>query len=179
MMKSSRRVMLVQPVDPAMKRFLSALLTVETLVAGGFYTIAAAILFADVISRELFASSIWGGQRMAVLLANGSALIGIGVAVALNRHIRPSALDGLILARFDPITVRLGHMVGASVLFAGAYFGALLVLENKAMGFSTPPLKLEIWIAQLALPYGFASASLRYLFFAIDPALQPQHVERI
>ncbi|WP_193140916.1 TRAP transporter small permease [Meridianimarinicoccus sp. MJW13] len=162
-----------------MKRFLSALLTVETLVAGVFYAIAAAILFADVISRELFASPIWGGQRMAVLLANGSALIGIAVAVALNRHIRPSVLDGAIPARFDPVTVRLGHLVGAAVMFGGAYFGALLVLDNKAMGFTTPPLKLEVWIAQLVLPYGFASAGLRYLFFAIDPDLQPKHEDRI
>lgn len=169
----------VQLIDKAMKRFLSALLTVETLVAGAFYTIAAAILFADVISRELFASPIWGGQRMAILLANGSALIGVAAAVALNRHIRPTVLDGVIPARFDGITVRAGHIVGAAVMFAGAYFGAMLVLENKAMGFSAPPLKLEIWIAQLALPYGFASAGLRYVFFAIDPELQPKHEERI
>lgn len=165
--------------DPAMKRFLSALLTVETLIAGTFYAIAAAILFADVISRELFDSPIWGGQRIAVLLANGSALIGIAVAVALNRHIRPSVLDGAIPARFDPVTLRLGHLLGATVMFIGAYFGALLVLENKSMGFTTPPLKLEIWVAQLALPYGFASAGLRYLFFAIDPDLQPKHEDRI
>lgn len=162
-----------------MKRFLSALLTVETLVAGAFYAIAAAILFADVISRELFSNPIWGGQRMAVLLANGSALIGIAVAVALNRHIRPSVLDRAIPARFDPVTIRAGHVVGALVMFAGAYFGAMLVMENKAMGFTTPPLKLEIWIAQLALPYGFASAGLRYMFFAIDPTLQPAHEDRI
>lgn len=162
-----------------MKRFLSGLLVVETLVAGVFYAIAAAILFADVVSRELFSSSIWGGQRIAVLLSNGSALIGIGVAVALNTHLRPSVLDHAIPSQFDPITVRLGNAVSASVLFAGAYFGALLVLENKAMGFTTPPLKLEIWIAQLALPYGLASAGLRYLIFTFNPSLQPSHEERI
>ena len=171
--------MLALQANPVMKRFLSALLTVETLVAGAFYTIAAAILFADVISRELFSNSIWGGQRMAVLLANGSALIGIAVAVALNRHFRPSVLDRVIPQRFDMVTARTGHVIAALVMFAGAYFGALLVLENRAMGFTTPPLKLEIWIAQLALPYGFASAGLRYLFFAIDPALQPAQDERI
>lgn len=175
----SQPATLAQQTDPAMKRFLSALLTVETLVAGAFYTIAAAILFADVIARELFDSPIWGGQRIAVLLANGSALIGIAVAVALNRHIRPSVLDGAIPARFDPVTVRVGHLLGAAVMFAGAYYGALLVLENRSMGFTTPPLKLEIWIAQLAFPYGFASAGLRYLFFAIDPELQPKHEDRI
>lgn len=144
-----------------MRGFLKGLLTVETLVAGAFYTIAAAILFADVVSRELLSQSIWGGQRAAVLLANGAALIGISVAVALNCHIRPSVLDGVVPPSLLPAATRLGHLVSASVMFSGAYFGALLVLENKAMGFTTPPLDLEIWIPQLALPYGLASAGLR------------------
>ncbi|NRB16351.1 MAG: TRAP transporter small permease [Rhodobacteraceae bacterium] len=157
--------------------FLKGLLTVETLVAGAFYTIAAAILFADVVSRELLSHSIWGGQRAAVLLANGAALIGISVAVGLNRHIRPSVLDGVVPQRLLPAATRLGHLVSASVMFSGAYFGALLVLENKAMGFTTPPLDLEIWIPQLALPYGLASAGLRYLIFAIQPGLQPKEQE--
>lgn len=160
-----------------MKRFLSILLRLETLVAGAFYAIAAAILFADVIGREVFSSPIWGGQRMAVLLANGAALIGIGVAFALNRHIRPSVLDFVTPARFEPLVTRLGHLVAAAVLFAGAYFGALLVLDNKMMGFTTPPLDLEIWIPQLALPYGLASAGLRSLIFAGWPDLQPKQQE--
>lgn len=160
-----------------MRGFLDGLLKVETLVAGAFYTIAAAILFADVVSRELLSQSIWGGQRIAVLLANSAALIGIGVAVALNRHIRPSVLDGAVPASFLPVTTRLGHLVSASVMFAGAYFGALLVLDNKEMGFTTPPLDLEIWIPQLALPYGLASAGLRYLIFALQPGLQPEEQE--
>ena len=157
-----------------MRSFLNGLLAFETIVAGAFYTIAAAILFADVVARELFSQSIWGGKRIAVLLANAAALIGIGVAVALHRHIRPSVLDGVVPTKFLPVSLRIGHLVSASVLLAGAYFGTLLVLDNKDMGFTTPPLNLEIWIAQLALPYGLASAGLRYLIFAVDPQLEPQ-----
>lgn len=160
-----------------MKAFLNALLRLETLVAGAFYAIAAAILFADVIGREVFSSPIWGGQRMAVLLANGAALIGLGVAVALNRHIRPSVLDGVTPERLVPLVTRLGHLVSAAVFFSGAYFGALLVLDNKMMGFTTPPLDLEIWIPMLALPYGLASAGLRSLIFAGWPDLQPEQQE--
>lgn len=160
-----------------MRSFLKGLLTAETLVAGAFYTIAAAILFADVISRELFSQSIWGGQRIAVLLANSAALIGIAVAVALHRHIRPSVLDNVVPDQFVPLVNRVGNLVSASVMFCGAYFGALLVLDNKEMGFTTPPLDLEIWIPQLALPYGLASAGLRYLIFAVQPELQPQEQE--
>jgi TRAP-type C4-dicarboxylate transport system permease small subunit len=160
-----------------MERFLNRLLQVETIVAGVFYVCAATILFGDVVLRELFGDSIWGGQRMAVLFANGSALIGLGVATALNRHIRPSVLDNLFAASWQPLISRLGHLFSAGVLFAGAYFCVLLVLDNKHMGFTTPPLDLEVWIPQLALPYGLASAGLRYLAFAIQPDLQPSELE--
>ncbi len=160
-----------------MRRFLSGLLVIETLVAGAFYVGAASILFADVILRELFSQSIWGGQRIAVLLSNGAALIGIAVAAALNRHIRPSVLDHVVPARFDPIVNRVGSFVSASVLFGGAYFAALLVLDNREMGFTIPAIKIELWIPQMALPYGLASAGLRYLIFAFFPDLQPEEQE--
>lgn len=160
-----------------MRSFLKGLLTVETLVAGAFYTIAAAILFADVISRELFSQSIWGGQRIAVLLANAAALIGIAVAVALHRHIRPSVLDIVVPDALLPLVTRVGNLVSSAVMFCGAYFGALLVLDNKEMGFTTPPLDLEIWVPQMALPYGLASAGLRYLIFTLQPELQPDEQE--
>ena len=156
-----------------MKWFLSRLLVAETIVAGAFYAIAAAILFADVVSRELFNDSIWGGQRMAVLFANASALIGISVAVALNRHIRPSVFDTVFPESWSPYVVRLGHVISACVLLGGAYFAVLLVLDNRSMGFTTPPLDLEIWIPQLALPYGLGMAGLKFLIFAGFPDLQP------
>lgn len=156
-----------------MRRILEILLRLETWVAGAFYAIAAAILFADVVSREIFNQSIWGGQRMAVLLANGSALVGISVAVALNRHIRPNVLDHVFPARMQRLVTRAGHVVSAGVLFVGAYFAVLLVMDNRAMGFTTPPLDLQIWIPQLALPYGLAAAGARYLAFAAYPDLQP------
>ena len=76
-----------------------------------------------------------------------------------------------------PIVNRVGNLVSATVMLSGAYFGALLVLDNKDMGFTTPPLDLEIWIPQLALPYGLASAGVRYLIFAVQPDLQPKEQE--
>lgn len=160
-----------------MARFLRGYLFVETFVAGAFYVAAAAILFADVVAREIFSTPIWGGQRIAVLLSNGAALIGIGVATALNRHIRPNILDGIIPARFEPIVVRAGSFFSALIFFGGAWFGMQLMLDNRSMGFTTPPLTLQIWIAQLALPYGLASAGMRALIFAFWPELCPKAQE--
>lgn len=160
-----------------MATLLKRLLQVETLVAGLFYALAASLLFADVIGREVFSQSIWGSQRSAVLLANGAALIGISVAVSLNRHIRPSLLDFAAPKTMVPGIKRVGSLISSVVMFSGAYFALLLVLGNKDMGFTTPPLKLEIWIPQLALPYGLASAGLKYFVFAFLPDLEPEESE--
>ena len=156
-----------------MKWFLSRLLVVETIVAGAFYAIAAALLFGDVIGRELFDAPIWGSQRSAVLLANAAALIGIGVAFALNRHIRPNILDHVVPARFERQLKFVSHLFAAAVLFYGAYLATHFVAFNRELGFTSPPLDLEIWIPQLALVYGFATAGLRSLIFAFDPDLVP------
>ncbi len=141
MTKSSQHITPAQQADH-MKWFLCTLLTVETLVAGAFYAIAAAILFADVILRELFNSPIWGGQRIAVLLANGAALIGIAVAMALNRHIRPSLLDRAIPARFERAADRRRSRYGGSLslprVSVRGSVGAAVGRRNSAPGRHRP-----------------------------------------
>lgn len=156
-----------------MKSFLSYLTAAETVLAGACYALAGALLFCDVALREIFSTSIWGAQRAAVLSANGAALLGIAIAAGLNRHLRPTFLDNIAPKAVQPCLLRIGHAVSAATLFCGAYYGAVLVLENREMGFTTPPFDLEIWIPQVALPYALASAGIRYLCFAVNPDLQP------
>jgi TRAP-type C4-dicarboxylate transport system permease small subunit len=156
-----------------MCKFLDGLLKVETLVAGVFYALAAGILFADVFSREILDSAIWGSQRIAVLFSNASALIGIGVAASMNRHIRPVILDKIFPESFVPMVERTGNAFAAFVLFSGCYFSILLVMGNYELGFTANPLALKIWIPQCALPYGMATAGLRYLIFALFPDTHP------
>ncbi len=156
-----------------MNGVLAKILKLEVLVAGLFYGLAAGILVIDVVSREIFGQSIWGAQRMAVLLANGAALIGIGVAVGLGRHIRPPLLDFIVKDSYLPYVQRIGHFISSLVCFIGAYYASLLVLSNKQMGFTAVPLDLQIWVAQTALIYGLASSGMRYLIFMLRPALAP------
>jgi TRAP-type C4-dicarboxylate transport system permease small subunit len=156
-----------------MKKFLDYLLKAETIAAGVVYTLAAVILFADVMSRELFGNSIWGSQRIAVLFANAAAFIGIGVATAMDRHIRPVIMDNVFPESFDSVIERLGNLLAALVLFTGAYFAVELVLSNREMGFTANPLDLKIWIPQCILPYGLISAGVRYLIFCLFPGTHP------
>ena len=154
-------------------RFLNTILRIETIFAGAFYAIAAAILFSDVIAREVFAQSIWGGQRIAVILANAAGLIGIAVALQLNRHIRPSIMNFSLKPKLERMRIRAGHFFAGAVFAAGTYYAVILVIDNRDMGFTTPPLDLKIWIPQLALVYGLASTALRCFIFSAFPHYEP------
>lgn len=146
-------------------------LKLETAIAAVFYIGAASLLFADVVSRELFSQPIWGAVRSAVFLANGAALIGISIAVATGAHLRPNLLDNLFTGAAKERLIRAGYLLSAMVMFSGTVLGVQLVLGNREMGFTAPPLDFPIWIAQLALPYGFASAGLRYLLLTFHPEI--------
>lgn len=156
-----------------MKGFLGCLMTVETVLASVFCTLAVAFLFGDVIAREVLSTPIWGAQRAALLSSNAAALLGMAIAVGLNRHLRPTVLDWVLPEALQGAGQRLGHLVSAATLLAGAWYATLLVLDNRAMGFTAPPLSLQIWIPQIALPYALASSGLRYLCFAFRPDLLP------
>lgn len=160
-----------------MKSFLEKLLAVETLVATVLYIGVAAILFADVMSREILGTSIWGGQRIAVLLANGAALLGLAIATAKGAHIRPVVADKVVPERFEPILLRLSDLFAALVFAAGAWYAWVFVNDNRHMGFTILPLDWPQWIPQLVLVYGLFSTSLRYFIFAAIPDTRPQAEE--
>ena len=159
-------------------RLLNIILRAETLIAGAFYASAAAILLSDVVAREIFADSIWGGQRIAVILANAAGLIGIAVALQLNRHIRPTIMQFKLKGAFEQMRIRAGHIFAAIVFGLATYYATILMLENRDMGFTTPPLDLKIWIPQLSLVYGLGSTTLRCFIYAIVPAFEPSSEEQ-
>ena len=158
-------------------RLLTYLLRLETVVAGAFYAIAAAILFSDVVARELLENSIWGGQRIAVILANAAGLMGIAVALQLNRHIRPSIMNFTLGSKLEIWRVRAGHIFAGLTFAFATYYAYILMIENRDMGFTTPPLDLKIWIPQLSLVYGLGSTSIRCFIFGALPHLEPSSVE--
>ena len=124
-------------------RLLTYLLRLETIVAGAFYAIAAAILFSDVVARELLENSIWGGQRIAVILANAAGLMGIAVALQLNRHIRPSVMNFSLGGKREIWRIRAGHVFAGTIFAFRTYYAYILLSENRDMDLATPPLDLK------------------------------------
>ncbi|MEZ5479577.1 MAG: TRAP transporter small permease subunit [Thiolinea sp.] len=107
-------------------------------------------------------------------MANGAALIGISVAIATGTHLRPRLLDHLVPERWSPTITRISFLVSALVM-AGVLSGHAAGAGKQGAGFYRATAVVPIWIAQLALPYGFASAALR-LTFGVHPELASKEV---
>jgi TRAP-type C4-dicarboxylate transport system permease small subunit len=157
-------------------RLLSGLFGLEAVVAVTAYAVIATLLVADVTLREVFGTSIYGALRSSVYLMIITGFLGLGLAAARGRHLRPRFADGLIPARFAALTTRLGDLIMAAVLLGFAWVSVHFVLDAKEFGDMARIIDIPLWYLHLVVPYAFLSTALRYLIFAGWPALRPEEV---
>ncbi len=155
------------------RRILAGWHRVECLVAVAAFSTIAIVLLADTLGRELFGEGVFGAQRYAVFALVIGAYAGLGIATATGSHLRPRFADRLLPEAWDPWINRLADLVTGLFLFAAACIGALFVLQSIEIEERTMVLDWLVWPFQVAIPFGFFSASVRYFFFAAYPALRP------
>lgn len=177
------------PAPDGARQFLEFWHTGECYLAVACFTLIASLLLADVIGRELVgpilhklnlyngATGIFGSQRISVYALVVGSFAGIGIATATGSHLVPRLGFGWIPVWLGPTMDRLADLITFLVLIMVAWWGITFVLSSKATGLRAPVLDFAIWPIQLAIPLGFASAALRYLFYAIWPALRPEPPE--
>lgn len=173
------------PAPESVRRFLDAWHTVECYVAVAAFTFIAALLLADVIGREFIGpllqklnlyhgpTGIFGSQRVSVYALVIGSFAGVGIATATASHLVPRVGFGWIPEAFGPRMDRAADALTGIVLVIVAYYGFKFVLSSKATGLRAPVLDFAVWPFQLAIPLGFASAAVRYFFYATWPALRP------
>jgi len=137
------------------------------------YLLIASMLLGDVFAREVLGTSLGGVQRISVYLMIITGFLGLGLASARGRHLRPRFADGLIPAKFTEQVHRIGSGI-MFLIFVGFFVVAIQhVHETYSYGDLARSTKFPMWIIQLIIPYAFASISLRYLAFFLFPALCP------
>lgn len=173
------------PVPPRVRTFVAGWHRAECRVASAAFTLIAALLIVDVTGRELVgpllrqfgvdigATSIPGGQKIAVFAMVLGSFCGIGIATATNSHLVPRVAFGWVPQRWAATVARAGDLFTACFMLAVAGYGVQFVLASMATGMRAPVLGWEVWPFQLAIPAGFASAAVRYLAFAAFPGLKP------
>lgn len=157
-----------------MKAFLALILRVESIVAVIAYLVVAALLLGEIAARELFSTSIWGSQKMAVFAAIIAAFLGLSLATAANAHLRPQFADAWWPDHWHATLARLGDLLSCLIfvglaIVAGMYISDTFINEDRAAVLYWP-----LWPIQLVIPYAFFSSALRHLAFAIWPEMKPQ-----
>jgi len=143
----------------------------ESIVATIAYAVVAGLLMADVIGRELFATSFLGAQQIAVYGAIVAGFLGLTLATSDNAHLRPGFMD-FVFAKRGALVCRIGDLVSATFFFAGAWIAITFVGISMASGDRAPVLYFFVWPLQMVIPYAFISSGLKHLIFAIQPGLK-------
>lgn len=157
-----------------MRCLLFHLYRFEAAVAVLAYLVVTAALMADIVAREVFGEAIWGIQKVAVYGAVIAGLIGLGLATAKGKHIRPKFTDAWLPESWQANATQLGDLVACATFLYAAWVSVELVQSSYEFNFLAPVLDWPIWPFQMLLPYTFASTALRYAAFAAAPQLRPQ-----
>jgi len=156
-----------------MKLLLARLLQAESVLAAIAYAVVVALLLGEIIARELFSTSIWGSQKMAVFAAIIAAFFGLTLATAANAHLRPQFADNWWPRHWQPTIARLGDLLSAAIFAGLGVVAAMYLKDTYANGDRAAVLYWPLWPIQLILPYAFFASGLRHLAFGLWPELKP------
>jgi TRAP-type C4-dicarboxylate transport system permease small subunit len=157
---------------------------VECLVAVAAFGFIAVVLIGDVVGREVLGpiyrafdikgqAGVYAAQKMSVYALVVGSFCGVGIATATASHLLPRVGFGWVPAAWGPVVDRLADVITGGFMLGVAWFGWVYVQSSMSADLRAQAFNIPIWPIQAAIPAGFASAGLRYFFFAAWPALRP------
>jgi TRAP-type C4-dicarboxylate transport system permease small subunit len=159
------------------KRFarglLAAIFAVEKAIAYAGFAVMAGALIADVLSREITGTGLFGAQKIGVFGLVAVAFIGIGIASQTGSHLRPRFADRLVPRAWDAALDRIADAVFA--LFCAGFAGLAIAVmqESRALDDVAPVLRWPVWPFQGLIAVAFGIAVIRHGLFAVYPDLRP------
>ena len=156
------------------RRLLAGMFVVEVTIAISAYVIIAGLLLTDIVMRETGNGSLWGAQRISVYLMIVIGFLGLGLAAARGRHLRPRFLDGVLPEQFSQTADRVGSMLMALIFGGFGIVAIQFVAEAITYNEIARIIRIPMWYIQLVVPYAFFSTALRYVIFAVDPDVRPK-----
>ncbi len=137
------------------------------------FMILVAVLFADVLSRELTGAGLLWARQLGVYANLVVAMLGLGVASASGAHFRPRFADDWLPARWEPWLVRLQEALMAAFCIGFALVAAIAVAETRALHERSSLPSWPVWPFQAVIPLAFLSAGVRHALLARWPRLRP------
>lgn len=152
-----------------MRQLCHILKRIEELVAGLAYVLMTAMVGGEVVAREVFQTTIFGSEKIAILASVVAGFVGFALVTHANRHLRISAFDTLVPARLQPIQKRFAELVSALLMAMLAWLAFGYVLDAMAYSEQVEVLYIPRWPFQMVIAYAFASSALQHLAFFIHP----------
>jgi len=140
------------------------------------FVLLTAVLFADVLSRELTGAGLYWAPQVGVWSNVVLVMAGFGLAAQGGAHLRPRFADNWLPAAWEPTLAVLQHVVMAFFCAALGSVALNVVLGSWRLGEVSLDLFLPIWPVQAALPIAFFVGAFKHGLYAFCPALRP--VER-
>ena len=156
------------------ERLLALIARAERLAACLAFLLLVAVVFLDVVSRELTGTGLHWALQIGVYANFFMVMLGIGVASAGGAHLRPQFADRWLPRRFEPVVVRLQEAITGLFFLGFAIVGAVVVEETRLLGERAPVLGNLIWPLQAVIPSVFLLATIRHGLYAVWPALRPR-----
>jgi len=157
---------------PAQK-LLQRLLWLERVACVLAFAVLTAVLFADVLSRELTGAGLhWSGQ--AGVYANILlVLAGFGIATASGSHLRPRFVDQLWPDSWAASLERIQYLLTAAFCALIAVVAAGVTYDSWSFDERSVSLGWPVWWFQALLPLAFVIAALRNGLYAVFSDLRP------
>jgi len=156
-----------------MERFLRTYLAAESAVAALAYAAVAALLLGEIAAREIFQTSIWGSQKIAVFAAIIAGFLGLSIATATNRHLRPQFADRWWPSGWQGGLERFGDGLSAVIYCVLGVVAAIYISDTFENHDRAAVLYWPLWPIQLVIPYAFFSSGFRHMMFACRRDLKP------
>ena len=138
------------------------------------FALMAAVVFADVVSREITGSGLPWARQVGVWANIAVTMIGLGIASSTGAHLRPRFADHWLPAAWEPVLIRMQEGIMALFCLAFAVLVSVVVYDSYLLQERSAILRVVVWPMQLVLIVAFGLAAFRHFGFALYPELRPQ-----
>ncbi|GAA0433751.1 hypothetical protein GCM10008983_07910 [Lentibacillus halophilus] len=148
----------------------------EWVIASGFIFIVL-LVFAQVVFRYVFNSSLGWSAELSRYVLIWLAWISVSLAIRKNAHIRVEVVKKLFSDRFKLIIEFIVLVLWVTFSVFLAYLGFQFVKQVQLTGQTSPSIGIPMWIVYLVVPISGALMIMRliqqfYFVFKTDPSEQ-------
>jgi TRAP-type C4-dicarboxylate transport system permease small subunit len=137
------------------------------------FTGMVAVVFADVLAREVTGIGLPWARQVGVYFNIVVVMFGIGLASASGSHLRPRFADNWLPSRWEPGLAFVQHALFALFCLAFAAIAGDMVATSVRLDERSEILRLPVWPIQAVIPLVFLIAALRHGIYALRPELRP------